>query len=748
MIALAIFGILALIACLTVVVRRASRQASVAARQLAILAELGHRALDTDDPLELLDLVVHRVGRALGAELVEVLELEGEKGRLVLRAGCGFRSGLVGLERLDLSQSRRVGRALDSGEPVIMRAGIRRSRSQLEALLVEHGVRSGITVPIPGRASGFGTLAVHSRKRRRFKAEDAHLLEATASLLALAIEARRTEQEARANQRNLAFLNEASGQLAASLGPGAVLETLARVVRPFLADFLLVDLVGENGTLQRLVGASDGGESRLLPARSGTAPLLRVVAVANGRAGVHRARCAGDATDDELQRIATDSEQLELLRRAQLSSVMIVPLAAGERVLGSVCLGAQAPRSRYGPVELALASDLAHRTALALDKAQTSNGPPELDSRKGEFLALLSWELRDSIARLSNTIEVLRLSQTDGSDSHASEIAAHEVSGMRGLVADLLDVSRTAREAIELHREPLELGGFVQQAFESARLALSSGSRETELELPEAPLWIDGDPVRLEQILGTLFDRAGKSAGQQATLRVRVEAQSGGRWSAIRMWDEGRGESSAIPSPASSSEARGEELELGVDLYLVQSLAELHGGEVSIQRRGAQGEREFVVRLPSIPAPARTSTHRSSAAEQASGVRVLVVDDQRDLATGLAELLARWGHEARVAFDGPSGLEAARGFQPDLVLLDLGLPGMDGYAVAETLRREPSLSSLEVAALTGYAHADDRHRARECGIDHYFTKPVDLTALRRLLDSRTGKVRRPRMDLR
>jgi CheY-like chemotaxis protein len=127
--------------------------------------------------------------------------------------------------------------------------------------------------------------------------------------------------------------------------------------------------------------------------------------------------------------------------------------------------------------------------------------------------------------------------------------------------------------------------------------------------------------------------------------------------------------------------------------------------------------------------------------EETSGVRVLVVDDHQDLATGLAELLEGWGHEARVAFDGPSALEAARGFHPDLVLLDLGLPEMDGYEVAQALRRDPSLSSMEVAALTGYGHADDRRRARDSGIDHYMTKPMDLAALRRLLERRVGKPR-------
>ncbi|HME72122.1 MAG TPA: response regulator [Myxococcota bacterium] len=743
---------LILIAVVMVVARRISSRNVVRARQLATLAELGQRALETDNLSELLDLAVSRVGRALGVELVELLELQGDQGRLKLRAGHGFRNGVVGSEVLNLTHSWRVEQALDSGKPVIMGRGVRERRSQRDALLFEHGVRSGITVPIPGRGSGFGTLGAHSRKRRRLRTEDTHFLEAAASLLAIAIEGRRTDQEARANQRTLAFLNEASNQLAAALDPEAVLETLARVVLPFLADFLLIDLVGEDGRMQRLVGTSSDPKSELRTVNRGKASPLQLVAAANGRVDVHRARYASDATAEELQRIAADPEQLELLRRGDLSSVMIVPLSAPRKVLGSLCLGARPPRSRYGPAELALASDLARRVALALDKAPNHKERAEVDPRKGEFRAMLSRELRDSIATLSNAIEVLRLGEADSAKSRAIENAAGQVSSMNRLVADLLDVSNTTHGTIQLHRESLELGALAQRAIESVRWAAALHAQEIELVLPDAPLWIDGDSVRLEQIVGTLVDRAAKSGGHETTIRVRIEAHAEETRGVVRIWEEGDGispKSLSQLSDASPFEAvTAEPTDLGVDLYLVQCLVQLHGGEVYFHHRGAQGEREFVVRLPSIPVPTWSSTRHSGTAEETSGVRVLVVDDHQDLATGLAELLERWGHEARVAFDGPSGLEAARGFQPDLVLLDLGLPGMDGFAVAQTLRRELSLSSVEVAAVTGYAHADDRRRARESGIDHYFTKPVDLAALRRLLESRLGKARRTRAEFR
>ena len=442
--ALLVVALILIVVILRVAGRISSRRV-VRARQFAILAELSQRGFGTDSLSELFDLVVSAVGPALGVELVELLELQGKQGGLQLRAGYGFRDDVVGSEVLDLAHSWRVEQALDTGKPVIMRPGARERLSHREAWLSEHGVRSGITVPIPGRGAGFGALGAHTRKRRRFHAEDTHFLEAAASVIAIAIEGRRTDQEARANQRSLAFLNEASGQLAASFELGAVLETLTRVVLPFLADFLLVDLIGVNGRLQRLVATCGEPESRLRPVGGGDGSAPPEVAAANGSVDAHRPRYARKATEEELQRIAADSEQLELLRGGDLSSVMIVPLSAPSRVLGSLCLGARPPRTPYGPAEFALASDLARRVALALDKAPIQKERAEVDPRRGAFRAMLSRELRDSIAALSNAIEVLRLGEADSPESRAIESAARLVSGMNRLVADLLDVSSTTR---------------------------------------------------------------------------------------------------------------------------------------------------------------------------------------------------------------------------------------------------------------------------------------------------------------
>jgi CheY-like chemotaxis protein/GAF domain-containing protein len=748
-----VFALLAvellLLVVLVVIAWRISSRRVVRARQFEALAELSQRGMETDDLSDLFDLVVSRVGLSLGTEFVEILELQGNKGGLRLSAGRGFHSGMVGSEVFDLEHSGRVERALNSGKPVVMRPGARERRLLGDALLTEHGVHSGITAPIPGRGSGFGTLGAHTRKQRRFHTDDTYFLEAIASLLGIAIESRRTDQEARTNQRNLAFLNEASRQLAFTLDPDAVLKTLSGLALPFLSDFLLIDLVGKDGELQRLVGACSDPKSASRAADPEKGTRLQLVAAAEGRVDAHRARYASEATEEELQRIAADPEQFELLRRADLSSVLIVPLSAPQRVLGSLCLGARPPRASYGPAELALAGDLARRAALALDKAplhkEAAEEEAEVDSREREFRAMLSRKLRDSIATLNNTIQVLRLGEADSSKSRGVERAAGQMSGMNRLVADLLDVSSTG--GIELHREPVELGVLAQRAIESARWV--EASQEIELTLPDAPLWVDGDSVRLEQVIATLVGQTA-SHGHGTTIRVRIDDSADQKWGVVRIFRELKGVSPTGPSPSTKPSARAlpiEPSELAVDLYLVECLTELHGGEVSVQDRGANGETEFVVRLPQISVPAWSATSHSGKPEETSGLRVLVVDDHQDLATGLAELLERWGHEARVAFDGPSGLEAARGFQPDLLLLDLGLPGMDGYAVAQTLRQEPSLSSMEVVALTGYAHADDRRKARESGVDHYFTKPVDLDSLRRLLEGRMGMSRRARMEL-
>jgi CheY-like chemotaxis protein/transcriptional regulator with GAF, ATPase, and Fis domain len=737
------------------VARRISSRRVVRAGQFAILADLSQRGFGSDSLSDLFDLVVSSVGRSLGVELVELLELQGKEGRLALRAGRGFRDGGIESEVSDLTHSWRVGQALETGKPVIMRPGARERGLYRDPWLLENGVRSGITVPIPGRGSGFGTLGAHTRKKRRFRPEDTQFLEATASVLAIAIEGRQTEQEARANQRNLAFLNEASGRLATALDRGAVLETLSSVVLPFLGDFLLVDLRGEDGRLQRLVATCGDAQSSPREADQGRTPLLRQVPATDDRADVPRARHTSEATDEELQRVAADPEQLELLRGADLSSVMVVPLSAPSRVLGSICLGGRSSRTPYGPAEFALASDLARRVALALDKTSAQRERAldktpvqreraELDPRKGEFRAMLSRELRDSIAALSNAIEVLRLADGEGADSRAIERAAGQVRSMNRLVADLIDVSTHGQETIGLHREPLELGALAQRAIESGRWSPGLRPQEVELVLPEAPLWVDADPVRLEQIVATLIDRV-RSGGAERMIRVRVEAPEE-KWGIIRILREDVA-SPTRPRNPPLEPASAEPVGLAIDLYLVQCLVKLHGGELSVHPAGARSPRDFIVRLPRIPVPARNPKRDAGDAEEKGGVRVLLVDDHEELATGLAELLERWGHEARVAFDGPSGLEAARGFQPDLVLLDLGLPGMDGYEVAQALRREPSLSSVEVAALTGYGHADDRRRARESGIDHYFTKPVDLAGLRRLLERRAGKSHRSRLDL-
>jgi CheY-like chemotaxis protein/GAF domain-containing protein len=736
------------------VAKRTSSRRVVRAGQFATLAELSQRGFGTDGLSELFDLAVSAVGRSLGVELVELLELQGKGGRLALRAGRGFRGDGVESEVLDLAHSFRVAHALDTGKPVIMGPGDQERRLYRDPWLFQEGVLSGITVAIPGRGAGFGTLGVHTRKKRRFHPEDTQFLEATASVLGIAIEGRQTELEARANQRNLAFLNEASSRLASAVGPGAVLEALSQVALPFLADFLLVDVRGEDGQLQRLVGTSGDLKPGPRAGDQGTS-LLRQVPAGVDRADVPRARYASEATEDELQRLAADPEQLELLRGADLSSVMIVPLSAPNRVLGSVCFGARPPRPPYGPAEFALAGDLARRVAQALDKKPERAAPKtpvqkersELDPRKGEFRAMLSLGLRDSIAALSNAIEVLRLTVGEDADARAIERAAGQVREMNRLVADLIDVSTHSRETIELHREPLELGALAQRAIESGRWAQPSRSQELELVLHDAPLWVDADPVRLEQIVATLIDRV-RSGGPKRTIRIRIEAPPQEKWGIVRISEEDEGGSKTKarkPLPFEPSSA--EPADLAVDLYLVHCLVKLHGGELSVHPGGVRGPTEFVVRFPSIPIPAWSSKRHLCDAEEASGLRVLLVDDHQELATGLAELLERWGHEARVAFDGTSGLEAARGFQPDLVLLDLGLPGMDGYEVAQALRREPSLSSVEVAALTGYTHADDRRRARDSGIDHYFTKPVDLAALRRLLERRAGKSHRSHRDL-
>jgi PAS domain S-box-containing protein len=362
------------------------------------------------------------------------------------------------------------------------------------------------------------------------------------------------------------------------------------------------------------------------------------------------------------------------------------------------------------------------------------------DRRKDEFLATLGHELRNPLAPIRNSLHILRLTERDaGSQRRLVDMMERQVDQLVRLVDDLLEVSRISRGKITLRTEPVELGQVLRSAAEACRPLMEREGHDFQVQLPQEPITLEGDAVRLTQVVANLLNNSAKYT--EAGGRVWLGAARVGGEAVITVRDTGLG----IPAEMlphifdmfaqvnrTLGRAQGG---LGIGLALVRRLVELHGGRVEARSAGEGTGSEFVVRLPmAAPRPPDGERGRPSETPARAGARrVLVVDDNRDAAESLARLLRLRGHEVRVAHDGVQAMALATALQPELILLDLGMPGLDGFEVARRLRREAALGHPLLVALTGYGQEDDRRRTAEAGFDGHFVKPLDLAALERLL---------------
>ena len=365
----------------------------------------------------------------------------------------------------------------------------------------------------------------------------------------------------------------------------------------------------------------------------------------------------------------------------------------------------------------------------------------EADQRKDEFLAMLGHELRNPLTPIRNTAHVLgRLGSHEPQVRWAQEIIERQVAHLTRLVDDLLDVSRIVSGKISLQQETLSLAGTVDQALDMARPLIESKGQKIELRLPEIPVWLRGDPVRLVQVLLNLLDNAAKYTPEGGRIELAASVVEG--MIEISLCDNGIGIPGELRPRIFDLFQQGERAldraqgGLGIGLTLTKRLVEMHGGRIEAASAGPGLGSEFTLWLPAL-ADAATALAGEALDDEAAGkrkpktaptpahCRVLVVDDDPAVADSMAVLLAIEGHEVRTAPHGEVALELARGFHPRLVLLDIGLQGMDGYEVARRLRAQQSPNeSLCLVAVTGYGHEEARTRARDAGFDRYLVKPV------------------------
>jgi CheY-like chemotaxis protein len=362
----------------------------------------------------------------------------------------------------------------------------------------------------------------------------------------------------------------------------------------------------------------------------------------------------------------------------------------------------------------------------------------EAARRKDEFLAMLAHELRNPLAPLSNAVQVLRRAGNDGAALQAaSGMLERQVRQMTRLVDDLLDVSRVTQGRIELRRERVELARVIEQAVEACRALYDSMSHELTLSTPAQPVYLDADPTRLAQVVGNLLNNAAKFTDKGGHVWLAVERQ--GPQAVIRVRDNGIGIAPEqrprlfdmfVQVDTSLERSRDG---LGIGLTLVKTLVEMHGGTVEAHSDGLGLGSEFVVRLPVVEEAALPPSKAVAAPAAAPRRRILIVDDNQDSADSMALLLQNAGHETHTAHDGLEAVAAAERLLPHVVLLDIGLPALNGYEVCRRLRQLPGGKDMMVVAVTGWGQDGDRRRSREAGFDTHIVKPVDPDALTRLL---------------
>jgi signal transduction histidine kinase/DNA-binding response OmpR family regulator len=556
--------------------------------------------------------------------------------------------------------------------------------------------------------------------------------------IALVAEPAAREAAERASRR-LAFLAEASGALASSLDLEATLRSLTLLVVPRLSDIAILSHALADGHLERhdMAWSSTDPDHPFL-----TASLLELGNPVLDDA-MHRVRESGKP--ETLERDPADpASRIALPRGLAVHALMLVPLLVRGRRLGVLALGLDDPARRFDADTVAMLGDLAARGAAALDNALLFRKIQDEDHRKNEFLAMLAHELRNPLAPISNAVHILRVGANDPAKIEwARDLIGRQLKQLVRLVDDLLDVSRITRGKIELKLETVDVAQVAAAAIETSRPNIDAQRHTLSLQLPVEPLALRGDFARVAQILSNLVNNAAKYTPKGGRISLSAAAEDGEV--VFRIRDSGVGIPpeflASIFDPFTQVDRTLARTHggLGIGLTLVRRLVEMQHGRVSVRSEGKNRGSEFTVRLPlasdavpaTAPVDAIVQVGNQAVLVDASpaGLRVLVVDDNHDVADSTASIMRMNGCDVHVAYDGRAALESVQRLRPDAVLLDIGLPAIDGYLVAEHIRAQPENVRTMIVAVSGYGQEQDRLRTKSVGFDYHVVTPIDPTVL-------------------
>jgi PAS domain S-box-containing protein len=450
-------------------------------------------------------------------------------------------------------------------------------------------------------------------------------------------------------------------------------------------------------------------------------------------------------TVDEQTRMAADNPMDRVLQTGTIvgatSHTLLIGKDGRERPIDE---SAAPIKNQQGKIEgvVLVFRDVTERRQAEKDRKRTEETLKDADQKKNEFLAMLAHELRNPLAPISNALQIMRLTEGSGKSlAPVRDMMDRQVTQLVRLVDDLLDVSRITRGKLELRKARIDLAQVVEVALETTRPLMEAANHELTVGVPSDPFWVDGDLTRLGQVISNLLSNAAKYTPASGRIWLTVGRQ--GEQAILSVKDNGIGIAPDMLNQVfdmftqvdhNVGRAQGG---LGIGLTLVRRLIEMHGGTVEASSGGLGKGSEFIVRLPLIGAVTDSKPVMAANGDgnhvAAPRRRILVVDDNSDSADSLSLLLGIMGNDVQTALDGPSALDKAQTFLPELVLLDIGLPGMNGYEVARRLRLFPGLKDAILVAQTGWGQEEDRRRSAEAGFDAHLVKPVDQDALNKLV---------------
>lgn len=549
------------------------------------------------------------------------------------------------------------------------------------------------------------------------------------------IEIVRDITEGKRAAESLRLIAEASRVLAASPDFADAADRLARLFVPALGDWCVIHVIDEEGKVRRAAVAQADPSRADLARRLMECPppaMDRIEAAWTAlRAG--KTYLLTDLPDEILGMGAASAEHLAVLQEAGATSELMVPFMVRGHLTGWASFTLTRPGRTYEPPDIALAEEVARHVAQALDNARLYQEARDANAAKDQFLAVLSHELRNPLSPILTGVEVLRRTiPPDLRTDRTLALVERNVKLQARLISDLLDLSRIRRGKLSLQREPISLDGATRMVVESTQAEAGAAGLSLKAEITPG-LWVLGDLDRLQQIVLNLLTNAIKFTPAGGEVRVRVDRGDGaGR---VIVEDTGIGIDSALMPQLFEMFRQGEVggrrvRGLGIGLALVKGLAELHGGRVWAESDGVGKGSRFTVELPLISAPEQGP----AAPEVAPGpavVLLLLVEDNADARELLRESLELMGYTVQAAESGEEALELLQSMRPDVIVADIGLPGMDGYEFLRRARQVPGLANVPAFAATGYGQEEDVARAQEAGFTDHLVKPVDITDLDR-----------------